>query len=290
MLISEARESFLATIKSNGKSPATIVAYSKDLSQLQDYLKNKNVDQISTEDLNDFLASLSTQGLTPKTISRKLNSIKSLFRNLIETKNITTDPSKPISHPTIAVKSARVLSETEYRSLRDAAKGNSRLATMIELMLQTGIRIGEISRIKLEDTVLKNTSGQILIKEYASSSMRIVELNQTSLLILKEFIEQRKLSTTKNKDQGYLFSTKNGGNINIRNIRSSLERIFKKAGIKNATVNDLRNTFIVEQLNKGVAPEKVSQIVGHKRFSSTEKYFALLNRKKMGKSMRLQEI
>jgi integrase/recombinase XerC/integrase/recombinase XerD len=66
----------------------------------------------------------------------------------------------------------------------------------------------------------------------------------------------------------------------VRNIRSSINRAFQKAGIEDAKVNDLRNTFIVQQLEAGVPLEVVSRIVGHKRISTTEKYLQMVNKQK----------
>jgi integrase/recombinase XerC len=150
--------------------------------------------------------------------------------------------------------------------------------------MQTGLRIGEISRLKLEHLQLKSNPPQALISAFASTPMRVIELNSAAQEVIKEFIPHRLVVE---KDKGFLFNTKNGGNMNIRNIRSAVNRVFQKAGIKNATVNDLRNTFIVHQLNKGVSLEKVSQVVGHRRYSSTEKYLPLLKRSKLGKGSKL---
>jgi site-specific recombinase XerD len=65
----------------------------------------------------------------------------------------------------------------------------------------------------------------------------------------------------------------------IRNIRASLENIFKKADINGVTVNDLRNTFIIFQLQQGVPVSKVAEIVGHQKIATTERYLKLLEKK-----------
>ena len=62
----------------------------------------------------------------------------------------------------------------------------------------------------------------------------------------------------------------------MRNIRNNLNRYFELAGIKNAYVNNLRDTFVVSQLEANVPLNVISQIIGHKRISSTEKYLALV--------------
>lgn len=287
MKITAAVEQFLQNLKEIGRSPATITAYSKDLSQVADALSDVEIEKVTTKNLQAFIDDTLSKGFKNKTVSRKLNSIKSLFKYLHDKQVVLVDPSKPIPHPSIKPLLPNVLSETQYRGLRDATRDNVRLYTLVELMLQTGLRIGEVSRLKIEDLKLKSNPPQILITENASSPMRIVELNDRAAEIIKEFSPHR-LSVE--KDQGYLFNTKNGGHMIIRNIRSAVDRAFKKAGIEGLTVNDLRNTFIVKQLEAGVSLAKVAQTVGHRRFSSTEKYLPLLSRKKLGKGERIVEV
>jgi integrase/recombinase XerC/integrase/recombinase XerD len=76
-----------------------------------------------------------------------------------------------------------------------------------------------------------------------------------------------------------VFVTKTGKTLLARNIRSLLNRYFNRADIKEVKVNDLRNTFIVFQLKSGVPIDVVSQVVGHKRISTTEKYLELIESK-----------
>ncbi len=287
MKLNEAVSKFLADLTAAGRSPATIVAYNNDLQQLVTAVGDQDVTKITTKELEKFIGGLSEQGFKNKTISRKLNSIKSLFKTLQEAEQILVDPSKPIPHPDIKTKLPRILAEAEYMALRQASKSNSRLYALIELMLQTGMRIGEISRLKVEDIKFKSKPPQILISENASTSMRLIELNPMAAKCIKDFLPER---MAVEGDQGYLFNTKNGSNMIIRNIRSSVNRIFKKVAIKDATVNDLRNTFIAKQLDAGVSLAKVAQTVGHRRFSSTEKFLPAIERKNPGKGEKIVQI
>ena len=77
--------------------------------------------------------------------------------------------------------------------------------------------------------------------------------------------------------------------MHVRNIRSSVDRFFRLAGIDNTTVNDLRHTFICHQLGAGVSPVLIQRIVGHKRLSTTEKYLDLI-KEKIQNSDKLEEL
>ena len=86
-----------------------------------------------------------------------------------------------------------------------------------------------------------------------------------------------------------LFITKTGRPFLVRNIRSSVERYFELAGIKDATVNDLRHTWIFHHLSTGTPLVLISKLAGHKRLSTTEKYLKYVGEKKET-SVKLEEL
>lgn len=287
MRLNEAITKFIDSVGAAGRSATTLVAYRKDLEQLEAELGDIEVTKITTEMLSKFSAHLAAQGFTPKTISRKVNSVKSFCKYLHQTGVLLMDPSKPVAHPKLENKAPRVLSVDELAALRKAVAKNLRVAALVELMLQTGLRIGEISRLKIEHLHMQSNPAQLVVAEQGNTPLRVVELNNRAVEVINEFLPMRMPGA---HDRGFLFNTKNGGGMIVRNIRSAVDKPMQKAGIKNATVNDLRNTFIVGQLTKGVSVMKVGQVVGHKRAGSTEKFQELLGRNKPGKGTKLQEI
>lgn len=272
MKIKSALEQFVTNLQKKARSISTILAYRKDIEQLMEKTGDKDVEKISSEEIEAFKNKLDQDGYTAKSISRKINAIKSFFRFCQEKGLIKNDPAGSVSHPKYDLAAPRILSKMEYRALRDASRDDARMAAVIELLLQTGIRIGELARLSLDDTqVSKNL---IKISPYQSQPSREVPLNQAAKKALIRYLKQR----TKSKNTT-LFLTKTGNSFLVRNIRSAINRYFKMAGIKNSRVNDLRHTFIVQQLSAGLALVTVSQIVGHKRISTTEKYLSLVEEK-----------
>lgn len=285
MKLRQGATKYLTSLKQQGRSTSTLRAYKTDTDQFVKFLKNPDLENVDQADIERFMSHMNERKFTNKTISRKLNSVKALFKFLVNEKLRQDDPALKVPHPVLKEKTPRVLKPQEFRSLRDISKDNNRLSTMIELMLQTGLRIGEISRLKITD--IKLNSRQLIVQDYSGNPMRIVDLSDKATETLSTYLEKR---PQVDPDLGYLFTTKNGGSMNIRNIRSAINRAFKKAEITDATVNDIRNTFIAQQLEAGVSLGKVAQIVGHKRYASTEKFMDAVVRNKPGNGDKLVSI
>jgi len=268
-----ARQQFVDDLKQKGRSTATILAYNKDVDQLIEFVapqKATKPNQVTTQQIEDFKAHLAEKNYTAKSISRKLNSIKTFCRFLITKNFIKDNPAAPVSHPKYEIKPPRILTKMEYRSLRDVCRDDVRVYAIVEILLQTGIRIGELANLELNDI----DTNQLTIKPYESHGQRQVPLNKAAQQALASYLKLRPKTRTKN-----IFVTKTGKPFLIRNIRTAIDRYFKLSDIKQAKVNDLRHTFIAHQLQAGTPLTLISQLVGHKRLSTTEKYLEVVTRK-----------
>ena len=283
--ISESQKNFVSFLRQEGKASATILAYGNDISQFAQFLtqqKNKQfVVDITESDIEDFKTDLLAKKYTTKSVARKLNSIKTFFRFLKSQSIITQNPSESVEHPKYVLTPPRILTKMEYRSLRDVCRNDPRMYAIVELFLQTGIRISELSRLTLEDI----KPNKISIKAHESHSTRIIPLNKSAKNALDAWLQVRPQSQYRN-----VFITKTGRPFQVRNIRTALNRQFRLADIKNATVNDLRHTFIAHQLKAGTPLVLVSKLAGHKRLSTTEKYLEFIKEKGSSETGNIQEL
>ena len=277
---------FHAYIQSLGRASATILAYTKDVEQLVQFveLSGKTTPQMVVEDdINKFKEDLNSRNFTAKSISRKINSIKAFFRFLKNQGTITENPATQITHPQYDIKPPRILSKLEYRALRDTCKGDPRIAAIVELLLQTGMRISEVANLEVTDTDLE--TNKIKISPYESHESRVVPVNEAVKATILHYMEERPKGGSKK-----LFITKTGNPFLVRNIRSGIDRYFRLAGIKEARVNDLRHTFIAHQLMAGAPLVYISKLAGHKRLSTTEKYLEFINGKAGQDKPKLEEL
>ncbi len=275
---------FIDDLSKNGRSPSTILAYRADLEQLINYLTKRNkatTDQVKSEDIESFRDSLLAEKYTAKSTSRKLNAIKTFFRWLKSNSLVASDPSHDVSHPKFDNAAPKFLSPIEYRALRDVVRLDNRISAIVELILQTGIRISEVANLKKENT--KET--EMVVEAYATQPQRTVPLNGAAKSALESYLKVRPQA-----ESAFVFISKNGKPLAVRNIRAAIDRYMQKAEIPGYSVNDLRTTFIIENLKRGVDLVTISQVSGHKRLSTTERYLELAGVKEPGKKPHLEEL
>ncbi|AKM83184.1 MAG: tyrosine recombinase integrase/recombinase XerC [Candidatus Woesebacteria bacterium GW2011_GWF1_31_35] len=275
---------FMASLAEKGRSPATILAYRSDLEQLVEFLTKGSIatpDQVKLSNLDSFRDTLLSEKYTPKSVSRKLNAVKTFFRWMVEQNYLSTDLSKSVSHPKVEASMPKFLTPLEYRALRDAVRNDPRISAMIELILQTGLRISEVANIKTADI----NEETIKIEGYATQPERTIPLNKPA----KEAIEKYMIERPKVVSE-YIFISKTGKPLAVRNIRASVDRFIQKAELPKYSVNDLRTTFIVENIKNGVDLILISQVAGHKRLSTTERYIELAGTTESSKKQSLIEL
>ena len=261
-----AQEKFITFLRSQKRSSATTIAYGGDLEQLRKHLDSHRITQVTTvqtDHLQTYVNELSTQNYTPKSVSRKINSLKTFFKFLETQKIVNQNPAMPLCHPRYTSNPPRILTPTEYRNLREACRLDIRISAIVELLLQTGMRISELANIRLED--VKKT--EIYIRSIENNPDRTLPLPKSTVSAIQNYLSLRQPVT-----DNHLFVTKTGRPLLVRNIRTAIDRYFTKAGVKDAKVNDLRHTYIAHQLAHGVTSEVVNKLVGHRRLSSTQKY------------------
>ncbi|WKZ25444.1 MAG: tyrosine-type recombinase/integrase [bacterium] len=275
---------FISSLHEKGRSPATTLAYRSDLDQLLEFLTKNNISEpskVKSKDLDIFRDALLAQKFTPKSVSRKLNAVKTFFRWMVESNYLVEDISKSVTHPKVESSMPKFLTPLEYRALRDVVKTDSRISAMIELILQAGLRISEVANIKTDD--LKEET--LKIEGYATQPERVIPLNKPAKDALNKYLVDRP-----KVDSDYVFISKTGKPLAVRNIRATVDRFIQKAELPKYSVNDLRTTFIVENIKNGVDLILISQVSGHKRLSTTERYLKLANINESGKKQTLIEL
>lgn len=266
---------FSQNLASESKSQFTIDAYVKDIEQLFVAKKIHAVSEISAEILQEYVNQLlSDETFSRKSISRKVNSIRKFVHFINEKHKLEIDPLL-ITAPKTIGKKQRILKKEEIAVIRDQLRNDLKCFTMFEILLQTGMRISELAELSEHHINLKQRL--ITIPPFNGRKSRQINLNDKAYYVLKDYMQNEK-STKCN----YIFHTNTNKPIQIRNIRLMLDRAIKRAGIEDVMINDIRNTFIVRQLEACNSIDFVAKIVGHSSRIATLRYekLALVSGKK----------
>lgn len=276
---------FIEELKTEGKSESTLVAYNKDIDQIVTSLSKQgveNVEDMKIEHLESFMKSLANENYAPKSVSRKTNAARTFIKYLTKEGVLKEDISTQLKHPKLETKAPRILTKLEYRALRDAAKSDNRSYAMIEVLLQAGVTISELAGMKLEDLDIKGETGTLFIARKNNREERTVPLNKAAVDAINRYVKD---SRTKSDKSTNVFITKTGRPLLIRNIRSTIDRFFRLAGVESAKVNDLRHTFVAHHIRNGVNLTYLAKVSGHKRVSTTERYLTYVEKpEKMDKT------
>ena len=254
--------------------------YLNDLKDLLVYLTNvagvTDPAKVSRRHLEGYLAELDRRGYSGATRRRKVASIRSFFGFLQDAGMIQVSPALKLIPPERERMEPRVLSEAEYKRLLEVVRVDIRDQAIIELILQTGLRLSEVARLHVNHVSLPTKiskepgfvgSVTVLGK---GRKQRSVTLNYKACRAIKNH-----LSIRPDVDDTHLFLTKFKKGIGARGIEKLVEKYLKEAGIPNASVHTLRHTFATHTIKKGTKLEVVRQALGHESLETTSIYVHL---------------
>lgn len=280
MILTEVRNKFLKHCESAViLSKHTIKAYFSDIDDAQSYLGiRKKIESVNKDNLRHYIYHLREQRkLKESTIKRRLASLKLMFKWAIQEEIIEINPFDSLNERIrLPKRLPRALDREEQTSLRKAVAIHPRVdnfdtmraKTAIHLLLDTGIRVGELVVINLRDLSLADSC---LVIQGKGNRQRLVYLLQKSLFrkIEKYLTWRNSLSTCSEK----LFITVDGRTISPPMIREALRGISKTAGIsKRVTPHMLRHTCATQWLEAGLDIRYVQKLLGHQSISTTEIY------------------
>ena len=254
----------------------TRAEYKRDVQQLVNFLGERGVTQpqkVSLAHLQAFLADLDTQGLAGVSRRRKVSSVKAFFGFLTTSDLVPSNPTLQLVPPEREHKEPRFLTTQEYRALLRACAHETRDAAIIELILQTGMRLSEVARLAVHDIELPvrinrepDNTGSIFVQGKGRKS-RTLPLNHKACRALKAWLAVRP-----DIDDPALFVTKFREPMGARTIQNIVKKYLAEAGIKNASVHTLRHTFATHHVAKGTDLRTVQETLGHADLKTTSIY------------------
>ncbi len=259
-----------------GLSKNTISSYSSDLKQLEKWLANKEIDiqSCSEIDLNLYLAEKIDQGILASSINRILSSIKGFFNWLVHTNTIKLNPSELNESPKVGRKLPVNISEQDVEKILNAPNCKTvqgkRDKTILELLYATGLRISELTNLKLNQVDI--TRGIIKVMGKGGKE-RIIPVGEIALVWLKSYIDLTRSQLVINDDNLFVFLSNKGRQIS-RKVCWSLIVEYSTKSLENKVISphSLRHAFATHLLNHGADLRSVQMLLGHSSLSTTQIY------------------
>ncbi|HDP69935.1 MAG TPA: site-specific tyrosine recombinase XerD [Actinobacteria bacterium] len=260
-------------------SKHTIKAYNCDLEQFIDYSKRCDcqIEKVNYLYLRRYLAYLQTIGYTRASIARKLTAVRSFFGFLQREDLMDSNPAPLISFPKLEKrlpKAVRIGMIDALLNSPDTSSANGqRDRALLEILYGTGIRVGELVQLNLEDINFAQQEVRVFGK---GNKERVVPINQEALGSVKNYLLRRKKSYLKDKDGSALFLNNQGGRLTDGSVRRIIKKYVRQAGIETGiTPHVLRHTFATHLLEAGADLRSIQELLGHVDLSSTQIYTQL---------------
>jgi site-specific recombinase XerD len=273
MTLEKGLATFLNVLSGKNRSGATIRAYQTDIQQFISFLHANNVSihtpaEVVKIDVMEYLSTLAKRELTGIARARKMSAIREYFRSLEGVGLITKSPTTGIETPKREKNGRQVLRPDEYTKMLSLAGANPRDYAVLQVFLQTGIRVSELANLTADDIDLIKPSITVRGK---GSVEREIALEKKGMHALKSYLSIRPESISKRVFLNYM-----GEPISERGIRKLVVKYRKEAGItKKASCHTLRHTFATYKAEKGVSAYQLQQWLGHANLNTTQIYVHL---------------
>lgn len=262
--------SFLNSKKIEGCSIRTIGYYKVNLEKFIDYFAEKSIIEITTEDVRSYLANYENHSRSSKLTLDNIRRVISSFYSWLEDEGIVIkSPVRRIKKIKYAQVIKNAFSDEEIVALKENCS-NFRDMCIIDFLLATGVRIGELVNIKVAD--INFTLKECLVTG-KGNKQRKVYFDSVTKLHLKDYIKNNQ------RQSEYLFlSLNNKHKLCIRTIESILTDIGEKAKVQNVHPHRFRRTLATKAIDKGMPIEQVKILLGHSQIETTLRY-AVVNEK-----------
>jgi integrase/recombinase XerD len=279
MELTNAVSSFLTHVKvEKGLSVNTYAAYKRDLSKFEEFAKKRKLElkKITRDDLVDFLAGLYRQKLESKTVARHLVTLRNFFRFARVQEVIADDPAVNLESPKIRKSLPGYLRLEEVERLLQQPDANTpfglRDRAMLEVLYSTGLRVSELTGLKVADMDTKVGCVRCIGK---GDKERVVPVGKKALAIVERYLREGRPEIVKNArtSSAFLFVNRRGGKISRVGVWKILSNYGKRAGLRTSlTPHMLRHSFATHLLERGADLRSVQLMLGHADISTTQIY------------------
>lgn len=255
---------FIDSKRIEGCSEKTLNYYKETLEIILNKI-NKDYFLIITEDLRTFLSHYKEQNNVSKTTIDNVRRIASTFFSWLENEDyISKSPCRRIHK----IKTDKIIKEVysdETIELMRQTVSNKRDLAIIEILISTGIRVGELVKLNIKDVDFDNKECVVFGK---GNKQRRVYFSAKAKLLLKQYLDSRK----DNSSALFVSLLKPYSRLEISGVEIMLRKIGKKIGIGKVHPHKFRRTLATKAIDKGMPIEQVQHLLGHSKIDTTLEY------------------
>jgi integrase/recombinase XerD len=271
---------FLAYLQvEKGLAKNSLEGYRRDLSRLENWANNsgKQVPDLTRQDIRQWIAHLSRDGLAPASVSRAVSAARGLFQFLMLDGHLKQHPTADLDTPQRLAHLPGFLTEEEMERLLSApdtaTEEGMRDRAMLEVMYATGMRVSEVISLKLSDMDL---DGGLMTCHGKGSKERRVPLGRSATRWLQEYTRAR--ARTGKSVRPQLFLNKRGQPLTRQFAWRVVKRYAEEAGVPDISPHTLRHSFATHLLQRGADSRSVQALLGHSDISTTQIYTHITDR------------
>ncbi len=296
-------EAFLEMLQAErGASRNTLAAYGADLDHLHAFLSRRRQKPAGadTAALRAYLKSLDYLGMTPRTVARRLSVMRQFYRFLLAERMRGDDPAGALDSPRLGRPLPKVMTREEVDRLIEAARlrdrragaeagddgrnedarnDGGRLATLLEILYATGLRVSELVTLPL---IAVERDPTMLVVRGKGGKERLVPLSEPARIAIAAWLRVREATLREGEASRYLFPSRGRtGHLTRQRFAQLLKETALAAGIDPARVSPhvLRHAFASHLLAGGADLRSVQLMLGHADIATTQIYTHVLDEK-----------
>jgi tyrosine recombinase XerC len=270
-------DSYRRHLQGRNLSPYTIRNYLSDLSHFLQFLQEEalSLQALSRQAFRHYLARLSQDGVAPASIARKVSTIRTFLRFLVQEGHLEHDPLSGVRGPKRPRRLPAYLSPEQVTALIEAASGASpgelRDRALLELLYACGLRVSEVTGLDVGDVDLLEGIARVRGK---GGKERLVLMGRPAVQALRRYLRDGRPALLRQPHQQALFlNMRDGQRLSARSVQAIVRRYAQRAGIdRRVWPHLLRHTFATHMLDGGADLRVVQELLGHASPTSTQIY------------------
>jgi len=259
-----------------GLASLTLESYAHDLQDFREYLftlARTAWEEVSLEDLQNYLAALEARGLSARSRARRLSALRQFFRFLLREEKLSANPVELLDSPRLPMKLPQVLGEGEVAALLaatdPATPRGQRDGALLEVLYATGLRVSELVGLTLKQVDLRR--GVVRVRGKGNKE-RVVPMVQQAVEKLKLYLSEGRPQLLKGRESPFLFLNQRGGPLSRQGFWKILKNYALQAGVRSLSPHTLRHSFATHLLSRGANLRVLQLLLGHADLATTQIY------------------